>query len=80
MQIVSTPAWLEIPSSRLASRPPRFFTVADGHLTSGSTLAKLHHPVQEPARTVTIVPALAEKYLPSGNKFVFSSYGAVLLH
>ena len=25
------------------------FTVADGHLTPGSTMEKLHHPVQEPA-------------------------------
>ena len=43
------------------------FTVATGHKTPGSRVAKLHHPVREPARTVNIVPGLADQSLLSGE-------------
>ena len=52
-------------------------TVADGHITPGSTMAKLHHPVQEPARTVEIVPALSEQSLLRGNKFAKAGYVSI---
>ena len=55
----------------------KVFTVAEVHLTPGSTMAKLHHPVQEPARTVDIVPALAEKSLLSRNKFAEAGYVSI---
>ena len=46
----------------------KVFTVADGQKTPGSTEAKLHHPVRDPAWTVDMVPALADQSLLSGNK------------
>ena len=52
----------------------KVFTVADGHKTLGSTEAKLHHPVREPARTVDMFPALAKQFLLSGNKFAQAVY------
>ena len=55
----------------------KFFIVTDGHLTPGSTMAKLHHPVWEPARTVDIVPALADQSLLSGNKFAEAGYVSI---
>ena len=55
----------------------KVFTVADGHLTPGSKMAKLHHPVREPTRTVDIVPALADQYLLSGNKFAEAGYVSI---
>ena len=45
----------------------KVFTVAYGHKTPGSTEAKLHHPVREPARMVEMVPGLADQSLLSGN-------------
>ena len=44
----------------------KVFAVADGHRTPGANIAKLHHPVREPARTVDMVPALADQSLLSG--------------
>ena len=52
----------------------KIFTVADGHKTPGSTEAKLHHPVMEPAQTVDMVPALVDQSLLSGNKFSQAGY------
>ena len=48
--------------------------VADSHKTPGPTEAKLHHPVREPARTVDMVPALADQSLMSINKFSQAGY------
>ena len=55
----------------------KVFTVADGHLTPVSTMEKLHHPVQEPAQTVDIFPALADQSLLSGNKFSEAGYVSI---
>ena len=52
----------------------KVFTVADGHKTPGSTEAKLHHPVREPAQTVNMVPPFADQYLLSGNKLAQAGY------
>ena len=52
----------------------KFFTVADGHKTPGSIEAKLHHPVRYPARSVDMVPALANQYLLRVNKFAQAGY------
>ena len=48
--------------------PTKMFTVATGHKTPGSRVAKLHHPVREPARTVEIFPGLADQSLLSVGK------------
>ena len=40
-------------------------------------MAKLHHPVQEPARTVEIVPALSDQSLLRGNKFAEAGYVSI---
>ena len=53
------------------------FTVSDSHLTPGSVMAKLHHPVQEPARTFNIVPTLANQFLLRGNKFAKAGYVSI---
>ena len=52
----------------------KVFTVADSHKTPESTEAKLHHPARDPERTVDMVPALADQYLLSGNKFPQACY------
>ena len=56
---------------------PNFFTVADSHLTPGSTMAKLYHPVREPGQTVDIVPALTNQSLISENKFAEARYVSI---
>ena len=55
----------------------KVFTVTDVHLTPGSTMAKLHHPVREPARTVDIVPSLVNQSLLSWNKFTETGYVSI---
>ena len=40
-------------------------------------MVKIHHPVREPARTVDIVPALADQSLLSGNKFTEAGYVSI---
>ena len=55
----------------------KVFTVSDGHLTPGSMMAKLHHPLQEPAQTVDTVPVLADQSLLSGNKFAKAGYVSI---
>ena len=44
----------------------KMFTIAAVHKTPGSRVAKLHHPVREPAWTVDIVPGLDDQSLLSG--------------
>ena len=55
----------------------KHFSVATGHKTPGSRVAKLHHPVREPSRTVDIVPGLAKKSLLSGGKFSKAGYVSI---
>ena len=52
----------------------KVFAVADGHRTPASNVAKLHHNIREPARTVDMVPALADQSLLSGGKFAEAGY------
>ena len=52
----------------------KVFSVADGRCHAGTNIEKLHHPVQEPARTVDMIPALADQYLISGSKFSDAGY------
>ena len=49
-----------------------------GDTTTASTIAKLHHKVREPARTVDMVPALKHNSLISGPKFADANYVTVL--
>ena len=44
-------------------------SVVDGHRTPASTVAKLHHPVREPPRTVDMVLDLADQFLLRSRKF-----------
>ena len=67
-------AKLETCTSKRINFPPRFFSVADGHHTPASNVAKLHRPVREPACTVDIVPALADQSLLSGEKIAKDGY------
>jgi len=60
-----------IPTNQLSTK---VFALADGHATSATTVAKLHHTVHEPARTVAIVPALKGNSLLSGGKFAEAGY------
>jgi hypothetical protein len=55
-------------------RSTKVFALADGHATPATTVAKLHHAVREPARTVDIVPALQGNSLLSGGKFAEAGY------
>jgi hypothetical protein len=55
----------------------KVFTIAMGFKTPGSMLAKLHHPVREPARIVDIVPGLREQSLISGEKFAKVVYVSI---
>ena len=52
----------------------KIFALADCHLTPATTIAKLEHNVREPARTVDMVPALANQSLLSGGKFAEAGY------
>ena len=62
------------PFIQTAQQSTKVFSVADGRQTPGSNIAKLHHPVREPARTVDMVPALAGQSIPSGAKFAEAGY------
>ena len=55
-------------------RSTKVFALADGRPAPASSVAKLHHPVREPARTVDIVPALKGNSLLSGGKFAEAGY------
>jgi hypothetical protein len=60
-----------IPTNQLSTK---VFALANGHATSATTVAKLHHTVPKPARTVNIVPALKGNSLLSGGKFAKAGY------
>ena len=55
----------------------KMFTVATGHKTPRCRVAKLHHPVREPARTVDIFPGLADQSLLSGENFAKAGYVSI---
>ena len=65
------------PFIQTTQQSTKVFFVADGHQTPGSNIAKLHHPVREPARTVDMVPALAGQSLLSVAKFADAGYISV---
>ena len=52
----------------------KIFAATDGRRTPGSTVSKLHHPVQVPTRTMDMVPALSGQSLLSGGKFSEEGY------
>ena len=56
----------------------KIFCMPTGDTTPASTIAKLHHNVREPARTVDMVPALKHNSLISGPKFADANYVTVL--
>ena len=53
------------------------FSLAYGHPTPATNIAKLGHIVQEPACTVNILPALSSKSLLSGGNFVEAGYVSI---
>ena len=55
----------------------KVFTLADNYPIPGSDMAKLHHNLREPARTVDMVPSLTENSLLSGEKFAQARYVSV---
>ena len=55
----------------------KIFALADSHATASSNVAKIHHNICEPARTVDMVPELKENSLLSGGKFAQAGYVAV---
>ena len=55
----------------------KIFALADGHPTAGSNVANIYHKVREPARTVDMVPALADNSLLSGGKFANAGYVSI---
>ena len=56
----------------------KIFHMPTGETTPASTIAKLHHDVREPAKTVDMVPALKHNSLISGPKFADANYVTVL--
>ena len=65
------------PFIQTTQQSTKVFSVADGRQTPGSNIAKLHHPVRKPARTVDMVPALAGQSLLSGECFSEAGYISV---
>ena len=47
----------------------KIFALADGHPTPAITIALLEHKIQEPVRTVNMIPELSNQSLLSGGKF-----------
>ena len=65
------------PFIQTTQKSTKVFSVSDVHQTPGSNIAKLHHPVREPAQTVDMVPDLAGQSLLSGAKFAEAGYISV---
>ena len=55
----------------------KVFMAATGCKTPGFMVAKLHHPVQEPARTVDIVPGPRDQFLISEENIAKEGYVSV---
>ena len=58
-------------------RSTKIFSLADEHPTPATNISKLDHIVQDPARTVNMVPALANQSLLSGVKLAESGYVSI---
>ena len=56
----------------------KVFHLTNGQTSNASKEAKLHHEVQDPARTVDIVPDLKHNSLLSGSKFGDATYMSIL--
>ena len=71
-----TPNWGKIgdPFIQTSQPSPKIFTVSDGCRHAVTNIAKLHHPVRDPACTVDMVHALADQSLLSGSKFANAGY------
>ena len=65
------------PFIQTTQQSTKVFSVADDRQTPGLSIAKLHHPVREPAQIVDMVPALAVQSLLSGEKFAETGYISV---
>ena len=58
-------------------RYTNIFAMIDGHPTLATNISKLEHRVQEPARTVNMVPTLANHSLLSRGNFSEAGYVSV---
>ena len=56
----------------------KVFECPQGEHIYGSTKARLHHPVREPARSADVVPGLVRNSLLSASKFADAKYVSVL--
>jgi hypothetical protein len=63
-----------IPTNEVSTK---VFIIVTGFKTPGSVVAKLHHPVQEPVRTVDIVLGPRDQSLVSGEKFAKVGYVSI---
>ena len=59
---ISNAGMIGDPFIQTTQQSTKVFSVADGRQNSGSNVAKLHHPVSEPAQTVDMVPDLAGQH------------------
>ena len=57
------------PFIKKEQRSTKIFSLAYGHPTPATNIAKLEHRAREPACTVNMVPALANQYLLSRGTF-----------
>ena len=61
-------------------RSNKVFALADGHPTAATNLAKLHHAIREPARTLNILPSLKAQSFLSVGKFSEAGYISICDH
>ena len=62
------------PFIQTKQRSTKIFALVDGHPNPATNIAMLEHRVRETARTVNMVPLLANQYLLSRGKFTESGY------
>ena len=62
------------PSIQTNRKSTKIFALADGHLTPATIIALLEHKIRDPARTLNMVPALANQSLLSKGKFSEAGY------
>ena len=63
--------------SQTEQRSTKIFALAYGYPTPATNIAKLEHRFREPARTVNMVPALANHSILSRGKFAEAGYVSV---
>ena len=63
--------------SQTNRKSTNIFVLADGHPTPATTITLLEDNIQEPVRTVNMVPDLANQSLLSGGKFAESGFISV---